>query len=114
MASPADQRRSDTKFWEIYKFYQGSAEKAKSSAWAHTTWILAINAGILAFAFNLYAQDQKLRGFIVIEFISASVGVALSGFLIYLLFQLGQHIRDYWTRSGPCGNAVLATFLGSC
>ena len=91
---------------EIFKFYEEAAEKAKAHAWSQTTWILTLNAGILAFSVTFFAEHRDTPAFLFIELLSAGVGVVLSGFLIYLLYELGKHIRNYWTQS----NTIAATY----
>jgi hypothetical protein len=97
-----------------FKFYEEAAEKAKSHAWSQTTWILALNAGIMAFSLKFYAEHSTVRGFLLIEVISAGVGIVLSAFLIYLLQELGGHISHYWTTSNKIAAtyAPLTSFIG--
>jgi len=97
-----------------FKFYEEAAEKAKSHAWSQTTWILALNAGIIAFSLKFYAEHPKVPGFLLIEIISAGVGIVLSAFLIYLLQELGGHISHYWTTSNKIAAAYppLRSFIG--
>jgi len=99
---------------EIFKFYEEAAEKAKAQAWSQTTWILTLNAGILAFSLTFFADHRDVPAFLVIELLSAAVGVVLSAFLIYLLYELGKHIRNYWTQSNTiaAGYAPLRQFVG--
>jgi hypothetical protein len=84
---------------EFFKFYQEAAEKTKAHAWSQTTWILTLNVGMLAFSLQYFTDHGSKREARVIEFITTVVGVLLAGFLIYLLNELGKHIRRYWTTS---------------
>ncbi len=99
---------------EIFKFYQEAAEKTKVHAWSQTTWILTLNAGIMVFSLSFFAEYRTAPAFLFIEVLSAGVGVVLSGFLIYLLYELGKHIRNYWTQSNriAAGYAPLRRFVG--
>jgi hypothetical protein len=98
-ATTADRR------FETFKFYEEAAEKTKNHAWTQTTWILALNAGIMAFSVNFYAANNALHGFRVIEVLSTIVGLMLCAFLIYLLNELGSHISNYWTTSNRIASA---------
>ena len=98
-----------------FKFYEEAAEKAKAHAWSQTTWLLAINTGLFAFSVNFYAQHRNLPGFLLIEFITAGVGVVLCAFLLYLLDELGGHISHYWTTSNKLAaeNPPLVGFISA-
>jgi hypothetical protein len=91
---------------ETFKFYQEASEKTKVHAWTQTAWILTLNAGVIAFSLNLYLDHAKDPAFLVIEFISAGVGIVLCVFLFYALVELGNHIRRFWTYS----NRIKADF----
>jgi hypothetical protein len=98
---PNDGIGSDKAF-EAYKFLQEAAQESKGHAWSQTTWLLTLNAGVLAFSFNLYAEyrdDIPRSGFLVIEWISAVAGAALCVLLLVVLRELGKHISRYWARS---------------
>ena len=53
--SDASEALSLDKALDVFKFYEEAAEKTKGHAWSQTTWILTLNAGILAFSLNLFA-----------------------------------------------------------
>ena len=84
---------------ETFKFYEEAAGKTKAHAWTQTAWILTLNAGVIAFSLDLYLEHANDRAFLVIEFISAGVGIMLCVYLLYVLWELGRHIRNYWTSS---------------
>jgi hypothetical protein len=107
-------RLTPEKAFEAFKFYEEAAEKTKSHAWSQTTWILTLNAGILAFSLDLYAEHREVPGFLVIEWISFVAGAGLSLFLIYVISELGRHISTYWTQSNRlAGNyPILVPFVG--
>ena len=96
-----------------FRFYEEAAEKTKAHAWSQTTWILALNAGIFAFSLSFYAEHAHAYGFILIEIICALVGIVLCFFLVYLLQELGGHIRHYWTVSNKLAveHAPLRPFI---
>src|SRR6266849_1105077 len=62
---------------ELFKFYEAAAERAKDEAWSLTTWILALNAAILGFAFDFFSKNGEKPGFDVVEIACALVGVRL-------------------------------------
>lgn len=121
MTDQSSERRVDTgdltldQTLELFKFYEGSAATAKAQAWLQTTWILALNAGILAFSVDFYAKHGMDRGLSVIESLATGVGLLLCVFLIYLLHELGNHIRRYWNRSNVliASSSRLTQFLAN-
>ena len=52
---------------ELFKFYEAAADKAKERSWSLTTWVLALNAAILAFSFDFFAEHADSPAFVVIE-----------------------------------------------
>lgn len=99
---------------ELFRFYEEAAEKAKAHAWSQTTWILTLNAAILGFSVSFYADHSGLRGYFAIELLACGVGSVLCGFLLYLLNELGGHIRHHWASSNriAAGYGPLTPFLG--
>jgi hypothetical protein len=99
---------------EAFRFYEARADSTKAHAWAQTTWILTLNAGLLAFSLDLYANHSSLRGFAAIEWLVALAGVVLCSFLIYTLHELGSHIAHYWTNANALAAAhpALVPFIG--
>lgn len=89
---------SDKRF-ELFKFYEDASQRTKSNAWTQATWVLTLSGAILAFSINLYIEHCDVAGFKVIEWACALSGVVLSAYVIYVLYQLGKHIRKYWTSS---------------
>jgi hypothetical protein len=111
--TPAQLSSNDS--MELFKFYEGAADKAKDRSWTLTTWVLALNAGLLAFSFDFFAKNAASPAFVVIEAASAAVGVALCGFLIYMLRENGGHVSHYWTSSNKIAAAEpkLRPFIGA-
>ena len=105
---------TDNQTFEAFKFYEEAAEKTKGHAWTQTTWILALNSGILAFSIDFYSKHADLPGVRYIEFVSTSIGLILCGFLFYLIGELGKHIRNYWTSSNKMAAKYppLTPFIG--
>jgi hypothetical protein len=73
---------------DYFKFYEAAAEKTKAHAWSQTTWILTLNAGIMAFSTDFYGDHRELPGLRLIEGLAAEF-IALCLFLVYLLQELG-------------------------
>ena len=97
--SDASEALSLDKALDVFKFYEEAAEKTKGHAWSQTTWILTLNAGILAFSLNLFAAySTKIPSgaFLVIEWISCIAGLTLCGLLFFVIRELGVHIANYW------------------
>ena len=67
---------------------------------------MALNAGILAFSTNPYAEHRTIPGFLVIEWLCFVAAAILCLYLVYVLNQLGEHISGYWTAA----NKLAATF----
>jgi hypothetical protein len=99
---------------ELFRFYEGAADNAKERSWSVTTWILALNAAVLAFSFDFFADHSTSPAFVIIEAASAVVGMALCGFSIYMLRETGTHISHYWTSSNKIAAAepTLQPFIG--
>jgi len=105
------------KAFEAFKFYEEAAEKTKGHAWSQTTWILTLNAGILAFSLNLYAEYSTkipLSAFLVIEWISCIAGLTLCGMLFIVILELGTHIATYWETANKLAvkYTALAELIG--
>jgi hypothetical protein len=100
---------------DLFKFYEGAADAAKERSWSITTWTLALNAGILAFSFDFFAEHAGSRAFVDIESACAVVGTALCGFLIYMLHEFGGHIAHHWESSNRIAAADrrLEPFIGT-
>jgi hypothetical protein len=84
---------------ELFKLYEAGAEKAKERAWTSATWVLSLNAAILAFDFDFFQKSGRTPVFAIVEGLSALVGVGLCFFLVILLQNFGKYIRHYWTSS---------------
>ena len=85
--------------FERYKFYQDAAENAKAHAWTQSTWVLTLNGAILAFSINLHVKHCNIPGFFLIEWFSAGAGVLLSLCVVFVLYELGKHIKRHWAAS---------------
>ena len=99
---------------DTFKFYEEASEKTKAHAWTQTAWILTLNTGLIAFSLDLYLEYAENSAFLLIEFVTASVGVVLCVFLFYILGELGKHIRNYWTFSNQLAVDLpfLVSFIG--
>jgi hypothetical protein len=92
---PPDNRR-----FELFKFYEEAAQRAKTDAWTQTSWVLTLSGAALGFSINLYVKDRAcVPQFAVITWACATAGVILSAYVLYVLHQLAKHIRTYWTAS---------------
>jgi len=85
--------------FELFKFYEEASQRAKSDAWTQTTWVLTLSGAILAYSINLYVEHSTVPSFRVIEWACATSGVVLTAYVMYVLHQLAQHIRSYWTAA---------------
>lgn len=47
--------------FEMMKFYDESAAKAKEQIWMVTSWLLALNAGIIAYSVKFYLAHKAER-----------------------------------------------------
>jgi hypothetical protein len=99
---------------ETFKFYEEASGKTKAHAWTQTAWILTLNAGVIAFSLNLYLEHANDPAFLVIEYVSAGVGIVLCVFLIYVLNELGTHISNYWASSNRIAAdlPLLVSYIG--
>ena len=112
--TPTTQLLTQDQTLNLFKFYEEAAEKTKAHAWSQTTWILTLNAAILGFSVNFYANNSDKTAFFTIELLSSGVGVVLCIFLLYMLNELGGHISHYWASSNrvAAGYAPLIPFIG--
>lgn len=81
---------------ELIKFYEEASGKTKAHAWAQMTWVLALNGAILGFSLQFFIDKMKMPGVIALIWGMAVAGLILSGYLIYVLKELGVHLRNYW------------------
>ena len=74
-------------YFEIMKYYDETAAKAKERIWTITSWIMALNAGIVAYSLNFYV-DHRDATFLPFELILCAVGIVLCSFSLCLI---GDH-----------------------
>lgn len=82
-----------------FRFYQEAAERTKGQAWNQTTWLLTLNAAILAFSINVYLDHQTAKGFLLLEAFAGVAGMVLCGYTLFVLDELGKHIQNDWTNA---------------
>ena len=82
---------------DLFKFYEEASRQTKVDAWTQTTWILALSGAILGFSIDLYIKHRGLSSLPAIAWGCATAGIAFSIYNIYMLSELGKHIRSYWT-----------------
>jgi len=85
-----------TKIWGIMSHYEGMADKSKSRAWSLTTWILTLNSALFAFCIKFYSENLDDPYFLIIELAGCSIGLLLSIFLCFVVFEQGKHLKTYW------------------
>jgi hypothetical protein len=75
---------------------------------AQSSWILSLNAGIFVLTANL--KDPSF----VLRLASAFAGIILTVYLIYILGEIGNHIRTYWASSNKIAakSPKLRDFIG--
>jgi hypothetical protein len=114
MTDKATSRALPKDLVELFKLYETGAEKAKERAWTSATWVLSLNAAILAFDFDFFQKSGDKPVFVIVEVLSALVGVGLCFFLVILLKNFGDYIRHYWTSSNKIAAMVpwLEDFIG--
>lgn len=89
--------------FKLIEFYQNAANTVKNRTWTITTWILTVNAALIAFCFQLYANNSKIHGFLSIQASICVVGIVLCIFLRVLINDQGKHLRRYWTNENKVG-----------
>jgi hypothetical protein len=99
---------------DLFRFYEDDAERAKSHAWAQSTWSLALNAALLAFSINLYVEHPTIRGFLLLEAFAAAAGLVLCWYALFVLRELGEHIQGYWTAANRIAGDIplLLAYIG--
>lgn len=88
---------------ELIKFYEDLASTIKSRTWAITTWVLTLNAALLAYSFQLYLEPERPPEFLLLVLAISIVGIALSIYLFIFISDQGQHLRHYWTMENKVG-----------
>ncbi len=91
------------KAFELIDSYENKANDVKGRIWTITAWILTINAGLIAFCFDLYQDKSDSPEFLIFVFVACSVGVGLCIYLEFLINDQGNHIKGYHTSSNRIG-----------
>lgn len=115
-AQPESSSRCDQMRFDAIQFNEEAAVKNKEMAWSQTTWLLAINTGILGYSVHLYVEDRETPGLIILELLAAGVGCGLCSLSNLLLGEIERHIQNAWNRSrdlihcetGECFNGWLS------
>ena len=76
-----------SEYFEMMKYYDEAAAKAKGRIWTITSWILALNAGIIAYSLKFYV-DHRALNFLPFELIFCTIGIVLCSFTLCLI---GDH-----------------------
>lgn len=82
--------------FQLHSAYEEAAGKVKSRTWAITTWVLTLEAALIAFSVEFYTEQSADGGFLLIQLAIAIVGVALCLFLLFLIRDQGNHLKEYW------------------
>lgn len=98
-ASEAGSESAESQWFELFKFCEEAATRAKTDAWTQTAWVLTLVGAMLAFSMNLYVEHRDVPGHLIISWACAAAAVLLVGYVTYVLHQLGEHISRYWTTS---------------
>jgi hypothetical protein len=73
--------------FQMMKYYDEAASKAMERIWTITSWILALNAGLIAYSLKFYVENRDLN-FLLFELIFCAVGIVLCSFTKILI---GDH-----------------------
>ncbi len=82
--------------FQLHSAYEEAASKVKSRTWTITTWVLTLEAALIAFSVEFYTEQLGDRGLLLIQLAIAIVGVALCAFLLFLIKDQGNHLKEYW------------------
>lgn len=74
-------------YFEMMKYYDEAIAKAKGRIWTITSWILALNAGIIAYSLKFYVDHSNLN-FLPFELMFCTVGMVLC---IFTMSLIGDH-----------------------
>src|ERR1700752_3614791 len=91
---------------DLYKFYEDAAQKTKTHAWTQSAWMLGLNGAILAFSLKVFVERASTPGLLELALGMPIAGLVLSGYLVYVLHELGKHISGYWS----CADRVKLQF----
>lgn len=84
------------KAFELNNAYEEAAGNVKSRTWTITTWVLTLEAALIAFSVQFYTEQLGDPGFLLIQLAVALVGVALCAFLLVFIKDQGDHLKGYW------------------
>ena len=96
--------------FELNDAYEQAAGRVKSRTWTITTWVLTLEAALMAFGAQLYTEQLGDSGFLLLQLAIALVGIALGAFLVFFIVDQGQHLKGYWISQRKL--AIWNTALG--
>jgi hypothetical protein len=73
-------------YFELMKYFDQTAATAKERIWTVTSWILALNSGLIAYSFKIFIEHrtEALR-FLPFELILCAVGIVLCAYSLPLI-----------------------------
>jgi hypothetical protein len=88
--NPTNSKESGGKFvsldyFEIMKYYEETASATKARIWTVTSWILALNAAIIAYCFKIYLEHDTVTYLILFEVMFCLAGIALCKFTLFII-----------------------------
>jgi hypothetical protein len=98
--------------FEMFKFYEGAAQRTKADAWTQTTWVLALSGAILGFSMKAQLEYSQATVLPAIVIGCAAAGLVMTLYATHVLLELAKHIRNYWTSANVL--AASHTLLRSC
>jgi len=81
---------------ELNESYEKAAGTVKGRTWMITTWVLTLQAAMIAFSVQFYTEQSGDPGFLLIQGAIALVGLALCAFLFVFIRDQGKHLKGYW------------------
>jgi hypothetical protein len=100
-----DQLRGlDDRDYAIWQFFESRADQIKMQLWTTSTWLIALQGGLLAFTFGDRMSTVNADGTIVPKIpllvtLFSGLGLALSVLTLAVVLDAARHIRSNWARA---------------
>jgi hypothetical protein len=97
-------RRLDGRDYDVWKFFESRADQIKMQLWTTSTWLIALQGGLLAFTIGDRLSTVSADGTILPKIpllvtLVSGLGLALSVLTLAVAMDAARHIRRNWDRA---------------
>ena len=90
----------------VWQFFEGRADQVKIQLWTSSTWLIALQGGLLAFIFSERLTSVGADGTIVPKIpllvtAMTTLGLGLSLLTFVVAIDAAHHVRTNWDRASP-------------